>query len=127
MFSVNGAGSGQGAILNARDESVNSPSNPATRGQWVSIFASGGGVTTPPSMDGFLASAPLPAPTAAVSVTIGGTPCQINYAGAAPGLVSGVLQVNAQVPAGLAPGPAVPVQIRVGNTISSPAITLAVQ
>jgi uncharacterized protein (TIGR03437 family) len=127
IFSIAGSGQGQGAILNARDGSVNSALNPALRGDWVSIFATGAGVTTPASVDGILASAPLPVPNAPVSVTIGGLPCLLNYQGAAPGLVSGVLQVNAQVPAGLSPGSAVPVQLAIGTVTSSAPITLAVQ
>ncbi len=127
VFSVTGSGQGPGAILNARDESLNSALNPAARGDWVSIFATGGGVTTPASVDGFLASAPLPAPNAEVSVTMGGLPCQLNYQGAAPGLVSGVLQINAQVPPGLTPGPAVPVQVRIGPVTSTDAVTVAIR
>ena len=127
VFSVTGSGRGPGAILNARDESLNSALNPAARGDWVSIFATGGGVTTPASVDGFLASAPLPAPNAEVSVTIGGLPCQLNYEGAAPGLVTGVLQINAQVPSGLTPGPAVPVQVRIGSVTSTDVVTVAIQ
>ena len=108
VFSIAGSGQGQGAILNARDGTVNSALNPAARGDWVSIFATGAGITTPASVDGFVASAPLPVPNANVSVTIGGFPCQLDFEGAAPGLVSGVLQINAQVPAGSAPGPRFP-------------------
>jgi len=111
VFSIAGSGQGAGAILNARDNSINSALNPAARGDWVSIYATGAGATTPASVDGLLAVAPLPAPNAQVTVTIGGLPCQLNYEGAAPGLVSGVLQINAQVPAGVTPGPAVPIQI----------------
>jgi uncharacterized protein (TIGR03437 family) len=127
VFSMNSSGQGQGAILNARDGSVNSASKPAARGDWVSIYATGAGVTTPASVDGFVSSAPLPAPIAAVSVTMGGVSCLLNFEGAAPGLVSGVLQINAQVPAGVSPGSAVPIQVRMGSAISSTAVTLAVQ
>ncbi len=127
VFSITGSGQGPGAILNARDGTVNSVLNPAARGDWVSIFATGAGVTTPASIDGFVATAPLPVPIANVSVTIGGLPCQLNFEGAAPGLVSGVLQINAQVPAGLVPGPAVPIQIQIGSASSLPVVTLAVQ
>jgi uncharacterized protein (TIGR03437 family) len=127
VFSITGSGQGPGAILNARNGTVNSALNPAARGDWVSIFATGAGVTTPASIDGFVASAPLPVPNAKVSVTIGGLACQLNFEGAAPGLVSGVLQINAQVPAGLVPGPAVPIQIQIGSASSLPVVTLAVQ
>ncbi|MGP0070917.1 MAG: hypothetical protein ACLPWF_03150 [Bryobacteraceae bacterium] len=127
VFSITGSGQGQGAILNAHDGTVNSAFNPAARGDWVSIFATGGGLTAPASVDGFVASAPLPAPIAGVSVSMGGLTCQIDFVGAAPGLVSGVLQINAQVPAGLAPGSAVPVQIQIGSVISSAAVTVAIR
>jgi uncharacterized protein (TIGR03437 family) len=127
VFSINGSGQGPGAILNTSDGSVNSAARPAPRGDWVSIFATGAGVSTPASVDGFVASAPLPAPSAQVSVTMGGLPCQLNFEGAAPGLVSGVLQINAQVPAGLSPGSSVPVQVRIGSANSSATVTVAVQ
>jgi uncharacterized protein (TIGR03437 family) len=127
IFSIAGSGAGPGAILNSLDETVNTALNPAARGDWVSIFATGAGVTTPASVDGLLASAPLPAPNANVSVTIGGLPCLTNFAGAAPGFVSGLLQINAQVPPGVTPGPAVPVQISIGSASSPLAITVAVQ
>jgi len=122
-----GSGQGQGAILNASSGTVNSALHPAARGDWVSIFATGAGVTTPASIDGFVSSAPLPMPNAQVSVNIGGQPCPVQFAGAAPSLVSGVVQINAQVPAGVAPGPAVPIQVQFGAITTSPAVTLAVQ
>ncbi len=127
VFSISGSGQGPAAILNIPDETVNSALNPAARGNWVSIFATGAGVTTPASVDGLLASAPLPSPDANVSVTIGGLPCRLNFEGAAPGFVSGLLQINAQVPAGVAPGPAVPVQISIGSASSPLTVTLAVR
>jgi len=127
IFSLAGSGTGPGAILNAQDESINSAANPVSRGAWVSIFATGAGVTAPASVDGMLASTLLATPEARVSVTIGGLPCQVNYAGAAPGFVSGLLQINAQVPAGVTPGPGVPVQITAGSVASPLNITVAVQ
>jgi uncharacterized protein (TIGR03437 family) len=127
VFSITGSGVGPGAILNTRDGTVNSALNPAARGDWVSIFATGAGVTNPGSVDGIVAALPLPVPIANVSATMGGLPCALNFEGAAPGLVSGVLQINAQVPAGLTPGPAVPVQVSIGSANSAPSVTLAVQ
>jgi uncharacterized protein (TIGR03437 family) len=126
VFSIAGSGHGPGAILNS-DGTVNSASNPAAPGDWVSIFATGAGVTTPASVDGLVASAPLPAPNANVSVSMGGLPCPLNFEGAAPGLVTGVLQINAQVPAGVAPGSAVPVQLSIGSASSPLTVTIAVQ
>jgi uncharacterized protein (TIGR03437 family) len=127
MFTQDVSGTGPGAILNTADESVNSASNPAAPGDWVSIFATGAGATTPAGVDGLLAPGPSYPPNAKVSVTIGGLPCQIEYAGGAPGLVSGVVQINAQVPANLTPGASVPVQVAIGTASSQSGVTLAVR
>jgi uncharacterized protein (TIGR03437 family) len=114
-------GNGQGAILN-QDESVNGPANPAARGSYIQIFGTGEGQTKPAGMDGQLANeslANLPRPVAPFSLTIGGLPATYSYAGTAPEAVAGFFQVNAQIPAGLAPGNQ-PVILKVGNAASVP-------
>lgn len=130
LFTVNTRGNGPGAILNAKDNSVNSATNPVVRGDWVSIYGTGAGATDPASVDGLLATPPYPLVKAPVSVTIGGIPCrteQINYAGAAPYLVSGVMQINAQVPDGVTPGDGVPLLVDIGGVTAQAAVTLAVK
>ncbi len=97
IFTLNFTGSGAGAILN-QDSSVNSPSNPAVKGTVISIFASGAGQTNPPGVDGQVAGTELPQPLLPVTVQIGGLNAKVSYAGAAPGLISGVTQVNALIP-----------------------------
>ena len=67
------------------DGSVNSSRNPAKAGEYISLYATGGGQNL------------------AVTVTIGGQTIQPQYAGPAPGL-PGVQQVNLRIPAGYAPG-----------------------
>jgi uncharacterized protein (TIGR03437 family) len=119
-------GAGQGAILN-QDFTINSASNPAERDSIVQIFATGEGLTNPPGIDGQIAADIYPAPILPVSVFIGGLPAQVVYAGAAPGLVAGVLQVNARIPAGAAAGPAAPIVIFVGSARSQPGVTLAIR
>ena len=93
---------GQGAILN-QDTSVNSLANPAIEGTVISIYATGEGATNPTGVDGKVALdfKNLPKPKLPVTVTIGGLDATVTYAGAAPGLPAGVLQVNAKVPIGL--------------------------
>jgi uncharacterized protein (TIGR03437 family) len=131
VFSVNQQGSGQGAILN-QDYSVNGPlsanTKPASRGSVVMIYATGEGQTSPAGVDGKVnSSTPYPAPLLPVSVVIGGLDAEVLYAGAAPGFVSGALQINARVPAGVSPGDAVSVQVRVGTRSAQSGITMAVQ
>ena len=126
VFTANSSGAGQGAILN-QNNSVNSSSNPADRNSVVVLYATGEGATTPAGLDGQIASAIFPKPNGAVAVTIGGANAEVLYAGAAPGLVAGVFQVNVRVPQATTPGSAVPVQVRVGNTTSRTGVTLAVR
>jgi uncharacterized protein (TIGR03437 family) len=125
LFSANGSGKGPGAILN-QDSTLNSASNPAAKGSIVVLFATGAGQTSPPGVDGLIASSVYPKSLVPVSVSIGGQAAQVEYAGAAPTLVAGVLQVNAHIPAGVASGD-VPVVINVGSTSSQPGLTVAVQ
>jgi uncharacterized protein (TIGR03437 family) len=127
IFTLDQSGRGQGAILNEDGITVNSPANPAPRGSIVSIFATGAGETDPVSLDGVLAWGILPAPKLPVAVRIGGAAAEILYAGAAPGLVSGVLQVNARVPWNIEPGDFVPVILTIGRNSSLPAVTMAVR
>jgi uncharacterized protein (TIGR03437 family) len=127
IFTLNASGTGPGAILNAADESVNTAANPVAPGDWVSIFATGAGATTPAGVDGLLATGPSYTPNAKVTVNIGGLDCQLNYEGAAPGLVSGVVQINAQVPAGVTPGSSVPVQLIIGTASAQSGVTVAVK
>jgi uncharacterized protein (TIGR03437 family) len=126
VFSINSDGGGQGAILN-QNGSVNSQSKPAAPGSVVVIYATGGGLTTPNSVDGLVTAAPYPTPMLPVSVTIDGLPAQVIYAGAAPGLISGVMQINVVVPADAYPATYDQVIVTVGDYVSPTAVTLTVQ
>ncbi len=127
LFTSDYSGSGQGAILN-QDQTVNSPSNPAKRGNVVILYATGEGVTNPPGVDGRPATAVLPAPVATCSVTIGGVAApKPDYCGAAPGYTNGLLQVNVRVPSGVQAGSAVPVVLTIGAASSPSTVTLAIQ
>jgi uncharacterized protein (TIGR03437 family) len=71
IFTQDSSGVGAGGISNA-DSSINSPANPAAAGSVVTIAATGEGQTTPPGVDGAIASDPAPVPEASVSVQIDG-------------------------------------------------------
>jgi len=128
IFSLTESGNGQGAILN-RDLTVNGPSNPAAKGSSVSIYATGEGQLVPGVATGSITPGvlPLPKPIANVSVTIGGQTAEISYAGEAPTLVSGVIQINAKIPSNIASGNQ-PVVLTIGNnTNTQQSITVAVK
>jgi len=126
IFTVDASGRGQGAILN-QDYTVNGAANPAARGSVVMIYATGEGQTDPPGQDGVVAGNILRRPLRDVSVTIGGVPARVEYAGSAPGFVSGLLQVNARVPENAPTGGAVPVILTVGGVSSPATVTMAVR
>jgi uncharacterized protein (TIGR03437 family) len=78
-------------------------------------------------VDGLLARAALPKPRLPVKVRIGARDAEVLYAGAAPGLVAGVMQVNARVPDNAPSGSAVPIEISVGEARSPRTVTVAVR
>jgi uncharacterized protein (TIGR03437 family) len=126
IFTLDASGQGAGAILNA-DLTVNAASNRAARGSVVAIYCNGGGVTDPASVDGAVTGLPLPMLTLPVAVTIGGIDAKVSYQGGTPGAVAGLTQINAEVPAGVTPGPAVPVTVQIGDWKSQPGVTIAVK
>jgi uncharacterized protein (TIGR03437 family) len=59
-------------------------------------------------------------------VHIGNQPATVTFYGEAPGLVSGVLQINVLVPAGAGTG-AVPISVSIGTATSQASLTVALQ
>jgi uncharacterized protein (TIGR03437 family) len=134
LFTIAPNGRGQGAIQNVDSQTgaitMNSASNPAPKGSTIVLWGtgSGGWSQTPP--DGVVitdvSTPPYYVVAFAASLTIGGQPAKILYAGAAPNQVS-LLQVNAVVPNGIASGPQ-PVVLKIGTSDNAlQAATVAVQ
>jgi uncharacterized protein (TIGR03437 family) len=127
LFTLDGSGRGPAAVLN-QDGTVNTPANPAPRGSVVSLYATGGGDLEPQTLAGLLAPFdPLHRVRLPVSVTLGGVPASVEYAGASPGLVTGLVQINVRIPDSIAPGPSLPVSLLVGARRTQPAVTIAVR
>jgi len=126
IFTDDTSGHGQGAILN-QDYSLNTPANPAPRGQYVFIYGTGEGLTTPPGVDGRITGTPLPKANLTCSASIGGQTITPNYCGEAPGATAGLVQVNALIPQSVTPGAAVPVTITIGGVASQANVTLAIK
>ena len=130
VFTSNGTGTGQAAVLN-QDGTLNSISNPAKIGSYVTLYATGEGYLTPSGTDGQLAPNPAPVPINPVTATVNAVPATVTYAGASPGSVEGLLQVNMQIPqlpaAVLASGPVnVPLVVQIFSVPSQPGVTIAV-
>lgn len=127
FFALRGTGGGPGAFLN-QDGTVNDRDNPAPRGSYVTLYANGGGLTNPASEDGAITGGPPYAvPQLPVSVFIGDAQAPVLYAGAAPGIVAGVLQINIQVPQSANPSFADQITLQIGNYVSPTAITIGIQ
>lgn len=122
------SGTGQGAILN-QSGTVNGTADPAAPGSIIVVYATGEGLLTPPATTGSVTSATgtsFPMPVATVSATVGGSPATVLYAGSAPGLIAGLLQVNLRMPSNLSSGPQ-PVVLTIGGVSSRTGVTVAVQ
>lgn len=90
---------GRGPVLAVNQNgTVNSASNPAPAGSYISLYASGLGGVTPAVATGTVTpSKPLSTVNVPVTVVIGGLSAPVTFAGLAPGYV-GLYQINAQVP-----------------------------
>jgi adhesin/invasin len=87
-----------------QDLTLHTPQTPIPAGGYVVLYMTGMGPTTPQVADGQPApSSPLAVLNGTVRATIGGVDAFVQFAGLAPGLV-GLIQVNVQIPAGLASG-----------------------
>jgi beta-glucosidase len=126
IFSMNGQGTGPGAILDSSYNLVTS-SNPAGAGVTIIlIYCTGlGAVTNQPATGAAAPSNPLAVTTTLPVVTIGGVPAQVLFSGLAPGSV-GEYQVNALAPSNAPTGDAVPVILSIGG-VASNAVQVAVQ
>ncbi len=126
LFTVAPVGRGQAEALN-EDRSANSVDAPAAVGSIVTLFATGGGVTDPPSTDGAIATDDGPALAQTVSVLFGDVAAEeVFFAGGVKGRAAGYFQVVARIPQGVAAGE-VPVVLRVGEAQSQEGVTIQVQ
>ena len=122
LFTLNETGSGQATAINA-DGTVNTAANPVKIGSSITLYATGEGQTSPGGVDGKVGGS---SPILPVKVMIGGVQTT-SSTGGAPGQVSGLLQLNVQIPAGVQPGGYVPVVLQVGDASTTPgAVWIAV-
>lgn len=134
IFTVAPNGKGQGAIQNVDPQTgaltVNSAANPASKGSTIVIYATGVGIWNQTSADGAVITDVLDPPyyyPGAASLTIGGQPATLLYAGAAPNMVSGMLQVNAIVPDGVGSGAQTVILTTGGSDNSGQGVTIAIR
>jgi uncharacterized protein (TIGR03437 family) len=130
IYTLNSTGSGQAAAIN-QDGTFNGPPGPSTvpaaQNAAIVIFATGGGQTNPPSITGSVSPInQLLRLTGTITATIGGQPATVEFAGAAPGLVTGVIQLNLRPTPGVR-GNALQVVITIDGISSPLGPTVAIQ
>lgn len=102
----------------------------APAGGTITLYLTGEGQTLPRGETGkvtVVSSTPplTPSPVLGLSVMIGGQPADFTFAGEAPGIVSGVLQLNVTVPSGL-PAGTYPIIVTIGGRPTQPGVTISV-
>jgi uncharacterized protein (TIGR03437 family) len=132
IFSMDGSGAGQGAVIDAVAGTVAEPvggrwhGRPVARGDFISIYSTGlGAVNNQPATGAPAPASPLAETIETSQVTIGGVPAHVSFSGLAPGY-AGLYQVNVQVPASTPPGASVPVTLTISG-VRSNTVTIAVE
>ena len=93
----------------------------------IQIFATGAGLTSPPSITGSVSQSAAYLPVIPIGIQIGDVAADVQFEGLAPDMISGLLQVNVTIPQGAPTGPAVPITFQAGGWQSPIGATIAVQ
>ncbi len=123
IFTLTSDGVGPAAALRQNGTLVGA-GNPAARGEVIALYATGLGRVTPAAASGAPPDG-LSRTVNLVTVTIGGSKVDAEFAGLAPGF-AGLYQVNVRVPSGVAPGAEAALKLTVAG-IESNTVKLAVQ
>jgi len=126
IYTANLSGAGLAAAINLRNGAgtYNTAANPANAGDYVELYLTGAGQTSPAGVDG-QPYAGLAACALSSNVTLGGKSITPQYCGGIPGVIPGVTQVNVLIPSGL-PAGLVPVSVQVGGVSTQTGVTIAV-
>jgi uncharacterized protein (TIGR03437 family) len=93
------------------------PSNPANRGDYIVLYASGlGPVSNTPASGDPASSTVLSSTLQTPTVTIGGVPALVAFSGLAPS-VTGIYQLNIAIPTTISAGPQ-PMVVSIGGQVS---------
>jgi uncharacterized protein (TIGR03437 family) len=128
VFTKDLSGKGAGIVVGVRADSSTymvDASHPLSPGDVATIYCAGLGAVNPPVVAGTAAPrTSLSSASNQVTVTMGGHPAVVLFAGLAPEY-AGLYQVNAQVPAGITPGDNIPLVLAAAGQ-QSPPVMIAV-
>jgi uncharacterized protein (TIGR03437 family) len=130
VFTANLSGTGPAAAFN-QDNHQNTSATPANKGDIVTIYITGEGQTQPAGVTGKITTLSTtgnltPQPLLPVAVTLDGAGTFLQFWGEVPNIVSGVLQINFQVPLTARSGD-LPVVVSVGGNSSQAGVTISVR
>jgi uncharacterized protein (TIGR03437 family) len=133
IFTLNAQGFGQGAVTTLDGTAFVGPvggiagvtSRPARIGDFVVVYATGLGPVDNPPGNGDIPRSGLTHTVTTPVVLIGGVAADVPFAGLNGSFV-GLYQINVQIKPGTPTGDAVPIQIQMGNVISTDRVTIAV-
>ena len=110
------------AIAQNQDLSLNTPDNPAVRGQALILYLTGLGAVFPPVLTGAAAPAAEPLARAELEATamVGDEQAEVLFLGLTPNFV-GLGQANILIPADAPIGPDVPIVVTINGQPSNPA------
>jgi uncharacterized protein (TIGR03437 family) len=107
------------------DASGTGPAASFKTGEVVTLYLTGEGQTNPAGINGKVTSNPS-LPKLTLAATIDGQPAEVLFAGEAPGVVAGVMQVNLRAAPGVRSG-AVPVVVTVGGLTTQTGVTVSIR
>jgi uncharacterized protein (TIGR03437 family) len=119
------AGSTLAVVVRNADYSLVTEQTPLAPGEYVFLYATGiGSATNEPPTGAAAPSSPLAMARGQIEATLNGLPCEIPFAGLAPGF-AGVYQINLRIPQGAQPGIQT-LEIRIGG-VAAPPVTVPVR
>jgi len=132
IFTATPNGSGLAAALQydakGNYQGQNSSSNPASPGWYLTFYVTGEGIIPAPAVDGQVTSSTAVVPLLGPPfVMIDNLPSTVTYFAEADGTVSGVMQVNAIVPAAVHTGRAVSLSLSMNGTGSQSGVTIYIR
>jgi uncharacterized protein (TIGR03437 family) len=115
LFSADSSGTGPAAAVHALTGQPVAAANPASPGEYIEIYGTGFGATTP--SNGYAVTNLTP------QLSVGGVPTTVSFCGIPQGGV-GLYQINFIVPTGLPSGASAPISLLLGsypaNTVTLP-------
>lgn len=117
-------GTRAGAVVHLNGTLV-TPANPATVGEIVSMFLTGAGPVEPAVATGVPGPAPPSYTKLPTVVGVADAGARVLFSGYAPQAI-GLYQINFEIPSGIATGPSIKLNVKIGNSFSR-ASSIAIQ